>query len=143
MSDSRGHGVTAAITVLIAMALAAAVAGRGCNKDSDGPTEAVRAFLKASEAGDRDEMLEMLGPKTREQLQSAALRATTLVGGEGRYEARDMLTPHTNGPDVVSVVNMGRDGDRASMSLTDAQGGKSMIMVVLIDGEWLLELVEP
>ena len=143
MSDSRGHGVTAAITVLIAMALAAAVAGRGCNKDSDGPTEAVRAFLKASNTGDRDAMLAMLGPKTREQLQSAALRATTLVGGEGRYAARDMLTPHNNGPEAVSVVNMGRDGDRASISLTDAQGKKSTIIVVLIDGEWLLELVDP
>ncbi len=125
------------------MALAAAVAGRGCNKDLDGPTEAVRAFLKASEAGDRDAMFGMLGPKTREQLHSAALRATTLVGGEGRYEARDMLTPHNNGPDVITVVNMGRDGDQAILSLTDAQGEKSTILVVLTDGEWLLELVEP
>ena len=125
------------------MALAAAVAGRGCNRDADGPTEAVRAFLQASAAGDKDAALEMLGPKTQAQLHEAALRATKLVGGEGRYEARDMLQPHNGGPDAVSVVNMGRDGDQASLSLTDSQGNKSTVITVLIDGQWRLELTDP
>ncbi len=140
---SRGHGLTAAITALIAMALAAAVAGRGCNRDSDGPTEAVRAFVEASKRGDRDAALKMLGPRTRAQLEEAAMRATKLVGGEGRYEARDVLQLHNSGPDVVSIVNMGRDGDQASISLTDSQGRKSTVITVLIDGHWRLELTQP
>lgn len=139
---SQGHGLTAAITALIAMALAAAVAGRGCNRDSDGPTEAVRAFLDASAAGDRDAAITMLGPKTLAKLEEAALRATKLVGGEGRYEARDVLQLHNAGPDAVSIVNMGRDGDQASLSLTDSQGRKSTVITVLIDGQWRLELSE-
>ncbi len=140
---THGHGLTAAITALIAMALAAAVAGRGCNKDSDGPTEAVRDFIEASRSGNRDAALKMLGPKTRARLEEAARRATKLVGGEGRYEARDVIQLHSNGPDVVSIVNMGRDGDQASLSLTDAQGRKSTVITVLIDGKWRLELLEP
>ncbi len=139
---SQGQGVTAAITALIAMALAAAVAGRGCNRDSDGPTEAVRAFLDASQSGNRDAALSMLGPKTLAQLEEAALRATKLVGGQGRYEARDVLQLHSSGPDAMSIVNMGRDGDQASISLTDSQGRKSTIITVLIDGQWRLELTE-
>ena len=124
------------------MALAAAVAGRGCNKDSDGPTEAVRAFIQASASGDRDAALEMLGPKTRAQLEDAAVRATKLVGGEGRYEARDVLQLHNAGPDAVSIVNMGRDGDQASISITDSRGKKSTVITVLVDGEWRLELAD-
>ncbi|MCP4449115.1 MAG: hypothetical protein GY811_27845 [Myxococcales bacterium] len=136
------HGLAAAITMLIAMALAAAVAGRGCNRDSDGPTEAVRAFMQASKSGNRDAALKMLGPKTRAQLERAALRATKLVGGEGRYQARDVLQLHTTGPDADSIVNMGRDGDQASISITDSHGKKSTIITVLVDGNWLLELAD-
>ena len=84
----------------------------------------------------------MLGPKTLAQLEEAALRATKLVGGQGRYEARDVLQLHSSGPDAMSIVNMGRDGDQASISLTDSQGRKSTIITVLIDGQWRLELTE-
>jgi hypothetical protein len=45
--------MTAAITALFAMALAAAVAGRGCNNRSDGATDAVRSFVAAAASGDR------------------------------------------------------------------------------------------
>jgi hypothetical protein len=131
--------VTAAITALFAMALAAAVAGRGCNNRSDGATEAVRSFLEASAAGDRDKLLTMLGPETRARLDEAAARATKLVGGEGRYVARDMLQPISSEP-ALSIVNMGRDGDRASLSITDRRGMKTAVTAVLIDGRWRIEL---
>jgi len=139
---SQANGVTAAITALLAMALAAAVAGRGCNHETDGPTDAVRAFLHASATGNKDAAIKLLGPKTQAQLREAAERATTLVGGEGRYEPRDMIQPDNGDPTAVTIVNMGRDGDEASLSLTDADGNKSTVITVLIDGHWRLELVD-
>lgn len=139
-TSSRRHGIAAAISVLFAMALAAAVAGRGCQSDLDGPTEAARAFATAAAAGDRSAMLEMLGPQTLERLESAAARATELVGGEGRYQARDMLQPLSERRSPISIVNMGRDGDRASLSLTDHRGEKSTITAVLVEKKWLIEL---
>jgi hypothetical protein len=134
--------MTAAITALFAMALAAAVAGRGCNNHSDGATEAVRTFIDASAAGDRDKLLELLGPKTLARLEANAARATELVGGEGRYAPRDIIQPITGEHRQLSIVNMGRDGDTASLSITDRQGEKSMVTAVLIDGQWRIELPE-
>lgn len=141
-TGSRRRGVTAAITALFAMALAAAVAGRGCNNRSDGATDAVRAFVAAAASGDRDKLLGMLGPKTRARLEAKAARATELVGGEGRYAARDIIQPLSGTPRQVSIVNMGRDGDTASLSITDRRGEKTMVTAVLIDGHWRIELPE-
>lgn len=124
------------------MALAAAVAGRGCNNHRDGATEAVRSFVAASAAGDRDKLLNMLGPKTLARLDEAAARTTKLVGGEGRYAARDMLQPVMGAPAALTIVNMGRDGDTASLSITDRRGVKTAVTAVLIDGQWRIELPE-
>ncbi len=131
--------MTAAITALIAIALAAAVAG---NNRSDGATEAVRSFLAASSAGDRDKLLKMLGPATRARLEEKAERATKLVGGEGRYEARDMIQPMSGEGRGLSIVNMGRDGDTASLSIKNRRGEKTIVTAVLIDGHWRIELPE-
>ena len=139
MASARRHGVTAAITALFAMALAAGVAGRGCNSKTDGPTDAVRAFLAASSAGDRDKLLTLLSPASAARLQDAAQRATKLVGGERRYDARDMLQPIASSG-LVKVVNMGRDGDKATLSITDGRGSKSTVSTVLVDGVWLIDL---
>ena len=141
-SDTRRSGITAAITALFAMALAAAVAGRGCNESEDGPSVAMRVFVKTAAAGDRDALLKMLGPKSLAKLEDAANRATKLVGGERRYEARDMLQPVSGGPGEVSIVNMGRDGNTATMSVTDTRGNTSMVSAVLIDGDWRIEIAE-
>jgi len=140
--DARRRGIATAITAIFAMALAAAVAGRGCRASEDGPTAALREFVEAAAKGDRDRLLEMLGPKSRAKLQDAANRATKLVGGERRYVARDMLQPVSGGPGEVSIVNMGRDGDTAAMSVTDGRGNKSIVSAVLIDGTWFIELAE-
>ncbi len=139
---STRNGMTAAITAIFAMALAAAVAGRGCNNRSDGATDAVRAFVAASATGDRDKLLGMLGPKTLARLEEKAARATKLVGGEGRYAARDMFHPISGESKQLSIVNMGRDGDTASLSITDRRGEKTIVTAVLIDGNWRIELPE-
>ncbi|MBL4632901.1 MAG: hypothetical protein JKY56_03465 [Kofleriaceae bacterium] len=141
-ADTRRSGVAAAITALFAMALAAAVAGRGCNETEDGPTAALRVFVTTAAAGDRDALLEMLGPKSRAKLENAANKATKLVGGERRYEARDMIQPVSGGAGDISIVSMGRDGDTATMSVTDAIGNKSLVTAVYIDGSWLIELAD-
>jgi hypothetical protein len=138
-TSARRRGMTAAITALFAMALAAAVAG---NRRSDGATEAVRAFVAAAQAGDRDKLLGMLGPKTLGRLEKSAERATKLVGGQGRYTARDMIQPMSGDGRGISIVNMGRDGDTASLSITDRFGEKTIVTAVLIGGDWRIELPE-
>jgi hypothetical protein len=134
--------MTAAITVLFAVALAAAVAGRGFGSEEDGPTQALRSFLEAADGGDRDKLLGMLGPKTRARLENAAARATELVGGEGRYSAREMLQPLRGGPEALSgkIINLGRDGNTATLSIGDRKGGKTVVSAVLVEGRWLIEL---
>ena len=75
----------------------------------------MRSFVAAAASGDRDKLLSILGPKTRARLEAKAARATELVGGEGRYAARDIIQPLSGAPRQLSIVNMGRDGDTTSL----------------------------
>lgn len=85
------RSVAVVASALAAMALAAAVAGRGCQVDENTPTGVVQSFADAVRADDRQALYELLGPQTRKALDVAAQRATDLVGGAERFGPLDMI----------------------------------------------------
>ncbi|ACY12784.1 hypothetical protein Hoch_0143 [Haliangium ochraceum DSM 14365] len=144
----RRRAVAAAASVLAAMALAVAMAGRGCEMEGDGPIGAVRAFAAAAQTDDHQQLYELLGPKTRAQLASAAARATELAGGARRFAPIDMLSiGRVEAAPMRDVRVLANDGERATVAFT-GEGGRSMqIETVLVgDGDgsgWRVELPSP
>ena len=137
---SPRRGLAAAISALFAMALAAAVAGRGCQNESDGPSDVVRSFIEHAREGDKAALFRMLGPESRERLRSAAARANELVGGERRYQPQDMLQPMRSGPGDLKIRTVKKQGDEALVSLTSSAGYFDEVRVVHIDDRWLIEI---
>lgn len=135
----RRRGLAAAVTALAAVALAAAVAGRGCGSEDDTPEGAVRAFAAAARAGDRQTMYELFGPATRRWLAAAAERASQLVGGSRRYQAIDLINAGSMAGPVHISVRENKDG-RARVEIVDEHGNRSTVDVVEVEGRWRVEL---
>jgi hypothetical protein len=131
--------------VLLAVALAVAIAGRGCGADDDSPVGAVRAFISAARAGDSDAIYSLLGPRTRAYLEDSARTATDYAGGSRRFAHTELLRVSDAGSDrrpPRDVLLRDRDGDRAIVDVVSADGVRSPIEVVNVDGGWRIELVE-
>jgi len=134
--------LAAAASVVAAMALAAAVAGRGCRVDENSPEGVVASFVQASRADDRDTLYQLLGPQTRAWLDDAARRATDLAGGAKRFSPLDMIGISENThitPSTEVVVKERRDG-QARVELVSPSGQRSELRMVEIDGHWRIEL---
>ncbi len=140
LAASRRRAITAAASALAAAALVVAVAGRGC-ADDPGPAEAVRALAVAAAAGDREAVVELLGPETRARLEREARRATELVGGSVRYGPAELVTlgagEETGLPADLGVRYLGEA--RAIVDVGTA-GDAIEILVVRAGGRWLVEL---
>src|SRR5690606_37707236 len=80
LTPAKRRALAAAVTALLAVALAAAVAGRGCSSEDDTPEGAVRAFVAAARAGDHEALFELLGPATRARLERSAVHLGILTG---------------------------------------------------------------
>lgn len=138
---SRLRLITLAASTLAAVAFAAAVAGRGCGATDDSPEGAVRAFMDAARAGDREAVRELLGPRTRERLTEATRRATELVGGEKRFDELDLVAIGEAGDDWSSAeLSTRRRGDATVVVITARSGQSAELPVVEIDGHWRIEL---
>jgi hypothetical protein len=137
----RRSTVAAIASALAAMALAAAIAGRGCRVRDPGPEAAVRDVLQAAKAGDRDAVYQLLSPTTRDQLAAMAARATDLVGAAVRYSAKDLISIGTSDgiapPTDVTVVS--ETGERAVVEVV-SPAGRARLDLVRIDGHWLVDL---
>jgi len=135
------RGVALGATALAAVALAAAVGGRGCGGADRTPDGAVRAFAAAARAGDRETMLELLGPKTRAWLADSAARGGRMVGGSHGWSAVDLIgTGPTSGAARIAVRSQG--GGVARVDVVDEQGNRSDLEVVEVDGRWRVELMD-
>ncbi len=136
---SRRRALAAATTALAAVALAAAVAGRGCGPQDDTPDGAVRAFDAAARAGDKRAVYELLGPETQSTLAERADRASAL--GEDRYAPEDMigLGETTTAPTPTLEVVREKDGS-AVVAITGDGGQRSTLNLVKIKGHWRVEL---
>jgi hypothetical protein len=131
--------------LIAAVAVAVAVAGRGCEEEAGSPEITVRQFLEATRRLDREAMLELLGPRTRARLGAAALRATDL--SSRRYAAGDMLGFNTGLDDLaleeLETREVARSEDRASVEIVDRRGRRHRIELVHVEGAWRIELTDP
>jgi hypothetical protein len=138
---SRRSTVAAVVSLLAAMALAAAVAGRSCRVTQPGPEAAVREMLHAAKTGDRDAVFALLSPATRSRLEVEAKRATDLVGAATRYTAKDLLSIGSSdgiaAPTDITVLE--ERGDRASVEVV-SPAGRARIELIKIDGRWRIDL---
>jgi hypothetical protein len=137
---SPRRAVAAATTAVAAVAIAFAVAGRGCGGDADGPAGAVRALLAAARAGDREQVLALLGPATRARLDRAAARASELEGGGRRHRAIDLLEVGAPDHEPLALAVQDEQGDRAAVELVDRSGARTRLELVRVGGAWRVEL---
>lgn len=139
LTPAKRRALAAAVTALLAVALAAAVAGRGCSSEDDTPEGAVRAFVAAARAGDHEALFELLGPATRARLERSAVHLGILTG-EGRPASPSELIrvdAERGGPVDVQVLS--ERGDRAVVRVRgDEEEGR--LELVRVDGHWRIEL---
>lgn len=140
---TRRRVVAAAATVAAAIALALVMSGRGCAPADSTPEGTVRAFVAAAHAGDKRAAWELLGPATRERLESYAESATQKVGGARRYVALDML--EVNATDTGSLPLELRVAERsdtdAVVEISGPSNRKDRVRAVRIGRKWRVELV--
>ncbi len=139
-AGANRRGVALAATALAAVAVAAAVAGRGCGGADQSPDGAVRAFAAAARAGDRETMLELLGPRTRRWLDEAAASGTRMVAARG-FQAVELIGVGPASGAARIAVRSEADGV-ARVEVVDQQGNRSDLEVVEVDGHWRVELMD-
>lgn len=137
----RTRAAAAAVSVLAAVALAAAVVGRGCRVEAPGPDAAVRRMIEATRAGDREAVFALLSPDTQARLEERAQRATELVGSNVRYTPLDLIsigtTEEVAAPTEITVVS--RTDTRAVVELVSS-AGRARLELVNVDGRWRIDL---
>ncbi len=139
--STRLPTIAAVGSMLAAMALAAAVAGRSCRVTQPGPEVAVRDMIQAAKTADRDAVFDLLSPATRTRLDAAAKHATEVVGASTRYTAKDLIsigsTDATASPTDITVID--EVNDHASVEVV-SPAGRSRMELVKVAGRWLIDL---
>lgn len=139
----RRRIAAAVASVAAAIALAVAVSGRGCADADATPEGAVRAFVSAARAGEKDAAWSLLGPRTRQRLEELAVAASEKAGGPKRFAAKDMFdvdgSDTTIAPTSIRVVS--RDGDTALVEIAGPDGRRDEVQAVRVDGRWRVELI--
>jgi hypothetical protein len=127
-------------TVLACVALGLSLLG-GCGAGSRSPEGVVRAFAEASEAGDREAVYRLLGPRTRARLDTDARRAAQLSGRRTvpppGLLAVGWLPPRWH---VRETRELERDGDHAVVEARGAAGEAERVECVRVQGAWRIEL---
>lgn len=138
---SRRNVLAAAASALAAIALAAAVLGRGCGVAEPGPDAAVKSLVQAARAGDRQAVWRMLSPETQRALEARARKATDLVGSSTRYGPLDLISLGSSDdvPPPTDLRVVSRSGDRAVVELAGPTG-PARLDVVRVEGRWKVDL---
>ena len=128
-------------SIVSAVALAAAVLGRGCAVGAPAPTDTVRALIAAVRTQDRAAIFELLGPETRLELEARARAATDLVGSNLRYAAVDMIG--LGGFDAVAAPGLRLVEERDGLAVVEISGdsARAQIHLVKVGDDWRIELV--
>ena len=122
---SRRSTLAGVASALAAMAVAVAVAGRSCRVDDAGPEVAVRDFVAAAKANDRETVFALLSPTTRARLEDQAKDLLSIGSFEGVA------------PTDITVVE--EQGDRAVVYVASI-AGKARIELVRVDGLWRIDV---
>lgn len=138
---SRKSTIAGVASILAAVAVAAAVAGRSCRVSQPGPEAAVRDMLQAAKTGDADTVFKMLTPATQSRLEEEAKRATLLVGASMRFSAKELISianpAEVAAPTDITVLD--ERGDRAIVEVV-SPAGRSRVEVVKVEGRWRIDI---
>ncbi len=128
-----------------AVALAAAVSGRGCENREAAPKETVRVFLEAANELDREKMFSMLSQRTQEVLEAQAREATDrssrrylgyeLIGIDSELSVFDT----DEAPREISLVS--QTDETATVEIVDNVGNTHRIELVRENDRWHLDLL--
>lgn len=139
---SKRSTLAAVTSALAAMAVAAAVAGRSCRVAPPGPVATVRDFMHAAKAGDTDTVYELLSPSTHAKLEVEAKRATDDIGAAVRFTAKDLVSVGGSegiaSPTAITLVD--ESDDRARVLVVSANGDRSNLELVRVDGLWRIDV---
>lgn len=138
---SRRSTLAAVASALAAMALAAAVAGRGCRVTQPGPEAAVRDMIQAAKTGDRELVFSLLSDATRDRLAAEARRATDLVGASQRYTAKDLISIGSSDgvADPTDITVLEERGDHAVVEVVSG-AGRARVELIKVAGRWRIDL---
>ncbi len=131
--------------VACAVAVAAAVSGRGCENREEAPKETVQLFFEAAKNLDRDQMFSMLSESTRNHLQAQARIATDL--SSRRYSGAEMigidtaLTVFESDEAARRISLASQSGDTALVEIIDNLQRVHRIHLVREQGQWRLVLL--
>jgi hypothetical protein len=135
------RAITLGASALAAVAFAIAVAGRSCSRADSGPEGSVRALLAAARAGDREAVIELLGPQTRCKMAIETEKARALAGGQAQFDELDLigLARPTEGwaPRRISRRDV---GDQVVVEIEDNSGNVATIPMVNVNGHWRIEV---
>jgi hypothetical protein len=119
----------------------AALLVAGCGAGGRSPEGVVRAFAEASEAGDRDAVFRLLGPRTRARLDADA-RTAAQPSGRRAVPAADLLAVGWFPPrwHLRDARELERDGDHAVVEARGPSGEAERVECVRVQGAWRIEL---
>lgn len=129
---TRRSTMAAVASILAAMALAVAVAGRSCRVSQPGPEVTVREMLQAARTGDVDRVWELLAPDTRERLVAQAKRSTDFVGATVRYNPKDLIS--IGGSEGVPTPT--------DITVIEEHNNQAVVEIVSPAGRWRMSLVK-
>src|SRR5687767_13632197 len=136
------RAVTLAASALAAVAFAIAVAGRSCSRVDDGPEGTVRSLIAAAREGDRQAILELLGPQTRKMLAEETEKASQQAGGQVHFDELDLIGLGRPAEDwAPKRIEREDDGDQVVVEVEDSAGNVARIPMVYLDGGWKVEVV--
>ncbi len=131
--------------VACAVAVAAAVSGRGCENREEAPKETVQLFFEAAKNLDREQMFSMLSENTRNHLQAQARIATDL--SSKRYNGAEMIEIDTalavfESDESARRISLTSQSDGAALvEITDNRQRIHQIHLVRERGQWRLVLL--
>ncbi|MBX3156004.1 MAG: hypothetical protein KF773_08390 [Deltaproteobacteria bacterium] len=136
----RRAWLAASASIVVAMALAAAVAGRSCRVSQPGPEAAVRDMIQAAVQGDQDTVYEMLAPATRARLELEAKRATDLVGATTRFAPHNLVSLGASEAAPPTDVTVVEEYDNRAVVEVVSPTSRARIDLVRVDGRWLIAM---
>ncbi|TPV95878.1 MAG: hypothetical protein B7733_07650 [Myxococcales bacterium FL481] len=117
----------------------------GCKAEEPAPVTAVRAFIGAVQSRDPQRVLPLLPGRLRQELETAASKASDQVGGRASYDAAQMF--ELVGVDVlfsVRAIELVEEYDASARVQVRGDGDVVHVFdLVLEDGTWRVRLASP
>lgn len=104
------------------------------------PKAAVRELVEAAQAGDAQQVMTRLGPRTRARLVEGARRASEQAGRRQVLPEELLGAGWTTLPEPTALRVLSRSGDHAVVELAGPEGERERLELVREGSAWKVEL---